>query len=214
MLLNSTPYVCLNFAAAALIFGCFASSIQAKDRQLVLVYNSAPLGSEVVLAAEREVSRIFGEAAVNLTWLNCPTNAVSEIDPCRRRFRENPIFLQLTPTAGAFPNETALAHAAVAPEGGIRAVVFFDRVQKFMAKKHPPCSMVQMLGHIMAHEMGHLLLNLHGHTPKGIMAGPWRARQLRQAAEGTLLFTPSESAKMRTEVTRRVRGIGPLTIFN
>jgi hypothetical protein len=62
-----------------------------------------------------------------------------------------------------------------------------------------------MLGHVMAHEVGHLLLSLPGHTSKGIMIGPWEGKQLRQAAAGGLLFTPQEAWKMGEEVSRRMR---------
>jgi hypothetical protein len=47
--------------------------VQAKDRQLVLVYNTAPVTREVVIQAEMEASRIFREAVIDLQWLNCPT---------------------------------------------------------------------------------------------------------------------------------------------
>jgi len=206
MLRTSTPYVCRNAVAVGLLI-VFPSSVGAKDKQLVLVYNTASLNAEVVRKAEEEASRIFHEAAIDLQWLNCPIGpeVTPDTDPCRSHFGENPIYLHMMPTAGGFPNERALAHAAVAPEGGVRAVLFFDRIQVYIKRGDPPCNLVQMLGHIMAHEMGHLLLSRPGHTTKGIMIGPWNTKELRQAAEGNLLFTPVEAAKMREEVRRRVR---------
>ena len=171
----------------------------------MLVYNTASVAPDVMSEAEAQASRIFREGVIELQWMNC-TMALAEhpeTDPCRAHFNESPIYIQVLPSAGAFPNERALAHAAVAPEGGVRATVFFDRVQKFMAANGSECNLAQMLGHVMAHEMGHLLLCLPGHSSKGIMAGPWGGKELHQAALGELLFTPAEAAKMREAVTRR-----------
>jgi hypothetical protein len=198
--------VCRNAVAAGLLI-VFPPSVRAKDKLLVLVYNTAPLNAEVVSEAEEETSRIFHEAVIDLQWINCPIgpDVTPDTDPCRIHYGENPIYLHILPVAGAFPNEKALAHAAVAPEGGVRAVLFFDRIQVLMKKGDPPCNLIQMLGHIMAHEVGHLLLSQPGHTTKGIMIGPWNTKELRQAAEGNLLFTPVEAAKMREEVRLRVR---------
>jgi len=206
MLRNSTQHVCLNaVAAAALLYSAIPSG-QAKDKQLVLVFNTAPVTPQVMIEAEKQASRIFREGVIELQWMNCPTPLAGhpETDPCPKPLNESPLYLHVLASAGAFPNERALAHAATAPEGGVRATVFFDRVQKFMTTSHPPCNLAAMLGHVMAHEMGHLLLSLSGHSSKGIMIGPWGAKELQQAAQGELLFTPAEAAKMREAVTQRV----------
>jgi hypothetical protein len=207
MLRNSTQHVCLNAVAAAVLLYSGTLSGQAKDKQLVLVYNTASVAPEVLILAEKQASRIFREGVIELQWLNCPEPGEGslETDPCREHFHESPLYLHVLASAGAFPNERALAHAAVTPEGGVRATVFFDRVQKFMASSGADCNLVQMLGHVMAHEMGHLLLSFPGHSSKGIMAGPWSGKELQQAALGGLLFTPSEAAKMREAVKQRAR---------
>jgi hypothetical protein len=198
--------VCLNALTVAVLLCSATFSGQAKDKQLVLVYNTASVAPDVMIEAEAQASRIFREGVIELQWMNC-TMAVAEhpeTDPCRAHFNESSIYIQVLPSAGAFPNERALAHAAVANEGGVRATVFFDRVRKFMASNGGDCSLVQLLGHVMAHEMGHLLLCLPGHSSRGIMAGPWSGKELQKAALGELRFTPAEAAKMREAVTERL----------
>jgi hypothetical protein len=205
MLRNSTQHVCPAAATAVLLLWSVPFSGQAKDRQLVLVYNAAPVAAEMIIEAEKVASRIFREGVIELQWLNCriPTEAHPETDPCREHFNEGPLYLHVLASAGRFLNERALAHAAVGPEGGDRATVFFDRVQKFMAVSDAPCSVAQLLGHVMAHEMGHLLLSSSRHSSKGIMAGPWDGKHLQQASLGGLLFTATEAAKMRETVKHR-----------
>lgn len=70
---NSTQYVCLITVTAAVMLCNLNVPVEAKDRQLVLVYNTAPVTREVVIQAEMEASRIFREAVIDLQWLNCPT---------------------------------------------------------------------------------------------------------------------------------------------
>jgi hypothetical protein len=60
--------------------------------------------------------------------------------------------------------------------------------------------LADILGGVVAHELGHLLLgsNSHGHT--GIMRAHWEHEQLRSLAMGNLLFTTEEAEHMRGKV--------------
>jgi hypothetical protein len=60
-----------------------------------------------------------------------------------------------------------------------------------------------ILGCVMAHELGHLLLGSNSHSDKGIMLPRWEANQVRQLMMGTLLFTPDQSKLMRLEAHAR-----------
>jgi hypothetical protein len=67
-----------------------------------------------------------------------------------------------------------------------------------------------ILGHVMAHEIGHLLLGIGSHGPTGLMHVPWRHKELESVAQGTLLFTPSEGEKMRRQVAARLNEQGSM----
>jgi hypothetical protein len=60
------------------------------------------------------------------------------------------------------------------------------------------------LGHGVAHEIGHLLLNSSAHSPFGLMRGKWDSKDLQRAARGDLLFMAEQAWTMRTEVLRRI----------
>ena len=64
-----------------------------------------------------------------------------------------------------------------------------------------------MLGHVIAHEMGHLLLAMDGHTHQGIMSSPWADAQMRLIASGELLFTYVEGRRLCDEVKRRASAL-------
>jgi len=61
----------------------------------------------------------------------------------------------------------------------------------------------RILGEMMAHELGHVLLNLASHSHTGIMKGLWDLGDLWNAEYGSLLFTKEEAASLRTEAVRR-----------
>jgi hypothetical protein len=62
-----------------------------------------------------------------------------------------------------------------------------------------------MLGHVMAHEMGHLLLAREAHALFGLMRGRWHESQVAMVSAGMLTFTNDEAAAIRTRVA------GPIT---
>ena len=64
-------------------------------------------------------------------------------------------------------------------------------------------SKAQILGHAIAHELGHLLLNQQVHSPHGIMRGEWSFVDFREMTSGMLLFTPEQAEYLRADVRSR-----------
>lgn len=60
-----------------------------------------------------------------------------------------------------------------------------------------------ILGHAIAHELGHLLLDLKGHTTQGIMRAEWGLKDIRDATYRLLVFSPQQAAVLRANVRRR-----------
>ena len=57
-----------------------------------------------------------------------------------------------------------------------------------------------ILGSVMAHELGHLLLGSNSHAPTGLMRAHWQGEELSRVARGSLLFTAEQSEHMRTKL--------------
>src|SRR5262249_6859977 len=55
----------------------------------------------------------------------------------------------------------------------------------------------ELLGYVVVHELGHLLLGKNSHSAEGLMRAKWELSELRQAARGKLSFSRSEAASMR-----------------
>jgi len=55
-----------------------------------------------------------------------------------------------------------------------------------------------VLGHAVAHEIGHLLLPSGAHAPWGIMQAKLSKEEWQRAAKGSLIFTPEQAEQIRS----------------
>jgi len=83
------------------------------------------------------------------------------------------------------------------------AWLFYQRVEHLAESKD--AGQAQILGHAMAHEIGHVLLGPNRHSNRGIMRANWDRGVLQEAARGQLLFTREQAAVMRAEVRVRAQ---------
>ena len=90
------------------------------------------------------------------------------------------------------------------------AFIFFERVQGLCAVERLSPSVI--LGYVMAHELGHMVLGRRSHSPSGIMMEIILKDALAQAEQGLLMFTPQQATKMRARLRSpsRVRRYLPL----
>ncbi len=170
----------------------------------VWVINAARVDEMTLSGALQRVALIFRQAGIRLTWLKCRGATIQPgdsagclVDPSHvlvLRIVGNPASESVSPNALGF----AVAHHG----DSTYASVFRDRVLA-TAGRGGPCSEAELLGHAMAHELGHLLRGSSAHSRYGLMAGRWRATDLDRASVGGLLFSPAEAAIMRAEAVRR-----------
>src|SRR5262249_30063747 len=90
----------------------------------------------------------------------------------------------------------------------VRADIIYDRVRSFAATvsskaAFPPLVEPIVLGHVIAHEVGHLMRLPHSNT--GIMRASWDASDFRLHGAVELLFTEEESQRLRAELIRRTQ---------
>ena len=128
-------------------------------------------------------------------------NSISSIaDPgCHEGFGPTHLTLRIVAQATTLRYAT-LGAAYPSSEGtGVYSDVFYDRIQRLSLQDRrvsPSC----ILGHVLAHEIGHLLLGLNAHSVTGIMRTRWREHELAQAAMGALLFLPEQGKLMRARL--------------
>jgi hypothetical protein len=176
----------------------------------VWIYNYAGIDGEALARAKEAAGRILSRAGAEAEWVDCPVMA-SEVDKypdCVRLPQFLGLVLRLRP--GSAPKSlvgrsTVFGYALI-PEGGgfgTYADVYAGGAD-LLANGGESLRGV-MLGHLMAHELGHLLLGTSKHAAAGIMRSPWSGLETERAAQGRLLFNRAEAESMRTNLAARLR---------
>ena len=181
-----------------------------KTRPLVTVrvYDYANLRPATLKQAEKEAARVFRIAGIDTIWLHCAlTQEELAANPvCDRRFGKDSLVLRVIPESKArvlarHPSEFGVAYQSERGGFGTHAYVFSHRAVEIADAG--VTSEAVVLGHVLAHEMGHLLLGVGHHFHRGLMMANWRAEQLQAAARALFLFTPKKAARMQSNLLKR-----------
>jgi hypothetical protein len=175
----------------------------------VSVHNDAGIPLGILLQAESEAARIFRESGLELRWKNCsapsavPINSQNPQDPNQCSAADYPQHLQLRIARRSLNlNEFAMGISYLSADGtGCYADLFYDRA--LQVQESSQSSVATILGHGIAHELGHLLLGTNSHAPAGLMRARWQPADLASASHGALLFSSLESQEMRNNLSAR-----------
>lgn len=122
-------------------------------------------------------SAILAGSGVKIQWRDpgkCPAEAIL-------------ITLSDNQPAGMRPG--ALAYAL--PFEGTHIVVFYDRVKNDQVKSRPG-TRSSLLGHVIAHEITHILQGVVVHSESGLMRAQWTRADYREMIDKPLQFTEED----------------------
>jgi len=88
------------------------------------------------------------------------------------------------------------------------AGVYYDRVTSLSGGA--TASVPTLMGRVMAHEIGHILLGPGAHSRTGIMRAFWADRELSTAASREMAFTAEQSRRMKSRLAQQARTERPL----
>ena len=160
----------------------------------VVVTNFARISPEILNRATAEVDRTFRRMGVRTIWLDSVRRPAGPTTDS-----EFAVKLIIQPRLAGPSGRASRSVMAAAPpsqserEGSV--YVFYDRVTD-VASTHGADAAL-LMGTVLAHELGHLLLHHANHAPDGLMRGVWDADAIRLAAMGLLRFSPSELQEIR-----------------
>lgn len=158
----------------------------------VLVFNFREAPVETLVKAEKEAGRILDQAGVHVTWQDCPTGD----EPCRKG--PGRVFF-LSMMAGPVQSKFADSVSGYAVLPDHLAVVYYDYLPRMPGGQSNLSDNALILGCVIAHELGHLLLGDHGHSIAGIMQARWGVEQTRLALMSRLSFLPEEARLIHAE---------------
>jgi hypothetical protein len=175
----------------------------------VLVFNHAEIDLADWEEARQSATAIFRNAGVGIEWRSfSPAMGASPPQADRVSLPLNLIlpgqnaYAWMKKTFGL--PKTALGFALTQPRGaahGDTAYVFLNLVEELVQGERS-ARLGVILGHIVAHELGHLLLG-QGHAPSGLMSAEIGKLALRLAGANKLHFTRVEARKLRDAMVER-----------
>jgi hypothetical protein len=183
-----------------------------EDQKITIgVYDYAQAGSEVLPRAELVTDRMLQNAGVYIAWLSCSGDESSPRNAgCANLAGPMKITLHIVPESKKERLSKNSDAFGLAVEGGAGefacdAWVFYDQINKAAASTG--LSLPQLLGSVIAHELGHLLLGANSHSRTGLMCARWSRKELLAADLGKLSFSNPECARIRNALVARRQGL-------
>jgi hypothetical protein len=180
----------------------FAGNKEASTGSLTLsVFNNASVPTTVLAQAEERAGRILAHASIQVEWLNCGTGGPLVPDQfalpsaCSSITYPFHLSVRIALTGNSLADNVFGEAFANRYGEGTHLNVYYSRIAESDA--HKLLAEGELLGYVIAHEVGHLLLGTSSHGRRGIMQCRWEELQLRNAAKGNLQFTPRQALAMR-----------------
>ena len=187
-----------------------ATTGSAETRRVVVRVYETGIGDVALrTAAIRTAASIVEMAGVFVEWYDCTDNGRRPV--CQDARRSGNFIARIMPTLtpgapprklsvealGAQGDEPPLGFAVVDPDthAGKMATVFHDQVQAVARRTGVARS--ELLGRALAHEVGHLLLGVRGHSRSGIMRAVWTDDDLTRDRSDDWVFASADRQKLQ-----------------
>ena len=160
----------------------------------VRVYNYAHISGSELNLSQSVASEIFRESGIEIRWYDCGPSANADGDPyCSASTQPETFNLRICNNCTDFLKT---------PEHEVRGFVTGETatVSSTWNRELPTANYVSselILGRVIAHELGHILLG-PGHSPVGIMKAHWTANDLDPGKLGMLVFTKKQGTLIRS----------------
>lgn len=167
------------------------------------VYDYVQAKDAALKQAETEAGAILATGGISARWVDCPTShaVLKDFPDCQSALKVTDYVVTILPAAmdaRLRHSEDALGSANESEEGFGRAQIFYDKIHMMAGGNTAPFS--ALLGRVMAHEIGHLLLGDNAHSRRGIMQAAWADRQLAMRADAEMIFTEKQSHRIETRL--------------
>ena len=183
-------------AAVALAFcgmTATAGAERARRPQVVLsIHNRANVSADVLARAGAHVTRVYAAADIDILWH--PGDGPAPASDLRLT-----IVITRTPPSMLSAGRAVLGTAAESERRcGRVAYALWQRAVEFASAENRAVEMV--LGYVIAHEVGHLLLPPPSHSASGIMRATWNPEDLDDAERDRLRFTDEQARQIRRRI--------------
>jgi len=201
---------------AGSVLGKTGRAIGSEQTLSIHLYDRAQVPTGVLHSATVEASRIFRAATIRITWerpsVEAPRDQGIDMSDMRSVAPHLPderpyLVVRLVRRVPATVFPSALGFALPLARSGAQVTIFYDRVEE--STRSVDTASYVVLGHALAHEIGHVLLRSSEHASVGLMQARWSPTSWRLASAGLLAFCPEEAERMCAGL-RRFRAPDPL----
>lgn len=178
----------------------------------VWIYDGFGVTVDDMTAARAEADAILRKAGIAPVWLHCGLVGgkwQGANDQCKSGVGPGDIFVRLLRSSRLGESYRApLGEAQVDTQAhtGSIATVFADRVAS--TSNRAGANARGVLGRVIAHEIGHLLIGTNHHSTRGLMRAVWTDLELRRSVGLEWRFSASEARSMRAGIARRSQRAG------
>lgn len=190
---------------------CFVSaSLWAQGGEITIrLYDYSGIQAQALTEAQRSAGEILGQAGIAVRWQNCPVpgSGVASKPDCSVDPDEFSTFLvtlltgRMSGKIATKPQQFGLAMLSRESPFPTRSHIYSGRVVDFARAERT--SWTRLLGSVIAHEVGHLLLGSNSHSATGIMRAQWRQEDLMLSLRDRLGFSAQQAEQIRSDVRRR-----------
>jgi hypothetical protein len=200
-----TTCLCLCFLLSTIT--CPAEAIPASETPAFTItihaYNYAAVPEKTLARANEEAGRIFRNVGLRALWVDHVLSAGDLRHPhhSTQSWDGTHFVVRLLTQSREGLSKNAMGEAL----SRRIANVFMDRVTEVAVVGE--LSAGQVLGHAIAHEIGHHLLGDDSHSSRGVMVARWSNQHVMRISKGDLLFTHQEVTRIQAEVRHRSRSV-------
>jgi hypothetical protein len=171
------------------------------------MYNYA-VSRGLLARAEDEASAILNQAGLGVAWVDCPLSISDLVNypACQEPMGTADFVVKILSARGAdqfLMNQEVMGQALQCARDQIGCSVYIFHRDLQEEARNAGATESQLLGHALAHEIGHLVLGPNSHTAIGVMRAQWRHQDLQTIAKAYLFFTDQQSRRIRGEVAVR-----------
>lgn len=187
------------------VFGKNGNEIAPAQTLSIHLYDQAQVPKASLRLATAEANRLFRAAGVRIVWeqpLSEPTEdrGTDMTAAFRQPDDRGYLVVRMMRRTPATVLPSALGYALPFAHTGAHVLIFYDRVEALTPRVNTAAYVI--LGHVMAHEITHVLLGSSEHSTGGLMEECWTPASWRLASAGLLAFRREETERIRAGLPR------------
>jgi hypothetical protein len=177
-----------------------AEFLSAGQHMNVSVCNLHGVRESIVADAKAGTEAVFRSAGIDIVWKDC-----GEFSPPDSQESGSWFVIRLRndkpPRTIGPASLDVMGRAFLSDRAGYMADAYYQAIRD-VAGQYQGEAAGELLGFVIAHELGHLLLG-PGHAPGGVMRGGWGLREMEALRKRWLTFNKNEVPRIRNELESR-----------